>query len=459
MQLTPDANELLLQLPQIIIDKNVWWRSANLPTAYKGMKKRGFYQVLSPHLNFIELSHPLILHGHQKTGKSTMLMHLIDGLLGNDVNPHHILLIKISDCIQHNIDIKELIEEYLNYFESKNLDIKYLFIDDLELYTGWGDVLQFLYSKVMGIKFICTSSLIPSWRLNELKEFDFEIFMLPQLTFYEYVGMVGGESLHIDDEVEPIATDEIDRLNAFFHGYIKFVTDYTETPGKQESSLMEAFVNLFPGNMSFKLNHNHFSIWMFLLRNLSSIFSVEILASDTQTSVKEVNEFMELAQEYAIFHFLPQCVNEKKPEDQHFHRPLLINLSCIGLFLKGEFNIKKLDIHLLESVVHCQWEHVFPINLKCLNSESTDVSMIRFDADDHIQWLSVVTFSNDIKSDIERIARIADFCISRQIYFPVITTLDYYGFIEYKGVLFSFQPLAIYTYSVGRHILESRIMQ
>lgn len=456
MHFTTDANELLMQLPQIVVDANIWWRTRHVLPTYAGMKKRGFYLILSPHLNFSELSHPLILHGHKKTGKSTMLMHLIEGLLGNNINPHHILLVKVSHCLKHNIDIKALIDNYLNMFDNKDMAVKYLFIDDLELYDNWGETLQSIYSEIMGIKIICTSTLIPAKQREALKEYDFEIFMLPQLTFYEYVGMVGGETIQIEDDVEPISTDEVDRLNAFFAGYLKFVTDYKESPGENENTPMDIFTGLFPGHIDFRITQNHLNIWFYLLRHLSEYFCVEELAYNTQTSVQEVNDFMKLTQDYSILHYLPKFAAQATDGAPCF-RPLLINLSSISKFLKNEFNIKDTNHHIFESVVHCQWEHIYPIHMKSAPLPEADVSMIRIDDEGAMQWITIVNYTNDLKNNIQWLAALAEFCLQNQIYFPVITTLDYSGFIEYKGVLFSFQPLSIYTYSVGRHILESRI--
>ena len=110
---------------------NPWWTEKTVPEEFIG-KRRREYSSISESLNLPEVT---IITGVRRSGKSTLMYQMIDGLLKKELVPEQILLANFEDPKIAATTLEELYEAYRTRI---NPDRKaYVFFDEVHKKEGW----------------------------------------------------------------------------------------------------------------------------------------------------------------------------------------------------------------------------------------------------------------------------------------------------------------------------------
>jgi len=130
---------------------NPWWEHGRVPDSLKGRERPDY----GPLLDSIRLREITIITGVRRSGKSTLMYQMIDGLLGKGVKPHQILFVNFEDnkLVEDSLD-----DIYLCYRETLNNDKAYIFFDEVHRKDGWEAWIRKKYDLQTQNKFVISGS-------------------------------------------------------------------------------------------------------------------------------------------------------------------------------------------------------------------------------------------------------------------------------------------------------------
>ena len=186
MALFPFSEEQIISRLQ---SDNPWWVNGALDDFYEAFEPRLYFNIFYPLVKTTSVNRATVLMGPRRVGKTVMIYHSIKKLIEEGVSPQKILYASIETPIYNNIS-----PEYLFTLAKKaSGDLVsegwYIFFDEIQYLKDWEVHLKNLVDVFRKTKFIASGSAAAALKLksNESGAGRFTDFMLPPLTFYEYI--------------------------------------------------------------------------------------------------------------------------------------------------------------------------------------------------------------------------------------------------------------------------------
>lgn len=160
-----------------------------------------------------------------------MMFHTIDQLIQENINPQKLFFIGIDNPIYINLSLQDILDLCTEALKIKNLDDCYIFFDEIQYLKDWERHLKVLVDTYPKTKFIVSGSAAAAlrWHSTESGAGRFTDFMLPPLTFQEFIHlknrshlMVEGAIKYNGKEIAYQLTNNIDELNKEFVNYLNF---------------------------------------------------------------------------------------------------------------------------------------------------------------------------------------------------------------------------------------------
>lgn len=110
-----------------------------------GIKRENYLNQIRP---FFKTNQAIVLTGVRRSGKSTILLQLVKGLIESGVNPKDTLIINLEDYRWENPSLQLLDQIYTFYLKKINQSKPfYLFLDEIHKITGWERFVRTLIDK------------------------------------------------------------------------------------------------------------------------------------------------------------------------------------------------------------------------------------------------------------------------------------------------------------------------
>ncbi len=218
------------QLKEQIIKRmsidNPWWLSRTIATDYKNMPPRAYLREFYPLIADISVRRAIILMGPRRVGKTVMIYHAIDKLIADGIDPQRIIYISIDTPIYNNMSLEELFNYARQTLKQEdNYDGYYVFFDEVQYLKNWEVHLKSLVDSYRTVKFVASGSAAAALKMksNESGAGRFTDFMLPPLTFFEYLNLQNLNSIIVESKgIAPYDSINIDELNHHFIDYINY---------------------------------------------------------------------------------------------------------------------------------------------------------------------------------------------------------------------------------------------
>jgi predicted AAA+ superfamily ATPase len=208
---------------------NPWWLTGKIADDYHAMKHRPYTDMFYPLVADKELRRAVILMGPRRVGKTVMIFHTIERLIQKGVDPQKIIYLSIDTPVYNGISLEELFSmarEVLK--QSDNYTGFYVFYDEIQYLKEWEVHLKSLVDSYRKVKFVASGSAAAALKIksNESGAGRFTDFMLPPLTFYEYITLQRLDRLIVQSKdpgiIGPFDTIDINELNRHFIEYINY---------------------------------------------------------------------------------------------------------------------------------------------------------------------------------------------------------------------------------------------
>lgn len=215
------------QIVKRIVQDNPWWVTGAIPDDFSQMPHRAYLQNFYEEVSATDPRRAVILMGPRRVGKTVMIFHVIDRLLKQGVGAQKIVYISVDTPIYNNVSLENLFSYARRALKKPNETSGfYVFFDEIQYLKDWEVHLKSMVDTFRDSKFIGSGSATAALKMKSIESGAgrFTDFMLPPLTFTEFLAFNGLQSLIVDtpDEISPLDTLNIDHLNSLFIDYINY---------------------------------------------------------------------------------------------------------------------------------------------------------------------------------------------------------------------------------------------
>jgi predicted AAA+ superfamily ATPase len=458
--------------------ENPWWETGKIDDYYLSMKKRLYFDLFSPLVYEKSVKRAVVLMGPRRVGKTVLLFHLVQDLINNGTPPKSICYLSIENPIYNGLSLEEMLHFFLEVCEQNISNEHYIIFDEIQYLKDWEVHLKTLVDSYHKIKFIVSGSAAAALKLksSESGAGRFTDFMLPPLTFHEYIDLKGLSDIIILGTKEwkgmsknYFRTDDIETLNNHFIDYINFggypelslSKEMQSDPGRyiRNDIIDKVLLRDLPSLYGIKDVQELNSLFTTIAFNSGNEFTYEQLsinAGVAKNTIKRYIEYLEAA-------FLIRVINKIDQSAKKFKRATSFKIYLTNPSLRGALfsPIQKDDDfigNMVETAIFSQWGHntgFKPFYARWKNGEVYIVSLSN--TKQKPVWAVEIKWSNRYVKSLQKLASLKSFCKKNNLDRTLVTTLDIEEIKEDDGLTYDFTPCSLYCYSVGRNAVDEKL--
>lgn len=456
---------------------NPWWeRGRPVKIIFEDTPRRKYFEAFFQNILDKSVHRGIVLMGPRRVGKTVMVYHVIRMLLDSDIPAEKILYVSIETPIYTGLPLERILNYFQELFKHERASELFIFFDEIQYLRQWEIHLKSLVDSFPTYRFVATGSAAAALRLksNESGAGRFSDYVLPPLTFAEYLMFIGRENELIsleEDEFERHKYSSLDteELNKEFINYLNFggypEAVFSETirldPGQYIKSdiidkvLLRDLPSLYGISDIQELNR----LFTTLAYNSGNEVSLEGLSQSSGVAKNTIKRYLE----YLEAAFLIRPVERIDQNAKRFKRAVCFKVYLTNPSMRAAlFGQLKTDSSAMgamtETAIFSQWQHSKMIELFYARWNSGGIDIVHLDRlHQSPSWIVEVKWSDrpysspsDLDNCVEFVKRNPG--ISQPIKITSRTIRD--DNFLYKGVRFEFELASLYAYSIGADMLR-----
>lgn len=461
--------------------ENPWWVNKQIPEVYSTMAKRLYFKLFYPFVVEKDVRRALVLMGPRRVGKTVMLFHCIQQLLAENVNPQKIFFIGIDNPIYVHLSLEDILELCKQSLNQDNLKGCYVFFDEIQYLKDWERHLKVLVDSFPETKFIVSGSAAAAlkWHSTESGAGRFTDFMLPPLTFQEYIHlkemnhlMYSGEIGYGEKQIPYCLTHDIKALNKEFVHYLNFGGYPEVVLSEKIQSDMGRYVKNdivdkvllrdLPSLYGIKDVQELNRFFTYIAYNTGNEFSYESMSKESgiqKDTLKKYLEYLDAAFLIKVLHKVD--VTAKRLKRITSFKVYLTNPSLRTALFSPISETDSEMGNMVETAVLSQWMHREKLDLTYArwkegrNEGEVDLVLVD-DKEFKPQWGVEIKWSNRYFEKPNELKSLIHFCRSNHFQNALVTSIDQLGIKKVEDLLFTFLPASIYSYNIGDITLKMK---
>jgi len=464
---------------------NPWWRAGqSIDAEEEGWPRRAYFAQFSRLALQASVRRALVLIGPRRVGKTVMLKHLIAHLLRGGVPGANVLFLSLDTPLYSGRSLESLVQMFIDLHRHPARapagQALWVIFDEVQYLKDWEVHLKSLVDSYPHIRFVASGSAAAALRMKsrESGAGRFTEFILPPLTFAEYLSFAGQESALIregpPDSRPPIyLTPDIDALNAEFVNYLNYggFPEAVMNPAVRanparflrqdvvDKVLLKDLPSLYGIGDTQELNR-FFNVLAF---NTGDEFNMEKLsqhASITKTRLADYLEYLEAAYLIRRVHRIGD--NALRMQRARTFKVYLTNPS-IRAALFGMVGPDDMAMgHLAETAVWSQWLHNAEISRWLhyarwkAGRQDLEVDIVSLDAGTQKPKFAVeIKWSDNAPGQPHALRGLRELAARHKLArAPLVTTRTVTTRAEVDGAAIEFMPVALHCYTIGRNLLR-----
>lgn len=458
--------------------ENYWWRNNGIEEDYNEMQRRLYFDIFKPMVFDRSINRAVVLMGPRRVGKTVMLHHTIQELIDEGVPAQKIIFITVENPIYTNIPLEELFKYALEAIGNQNPKDCFVFFDEIQYLKDWEIHLKTLVDSYRSTKFIVSGSAAAAlkFKSNESGAGRFTDFLLPPLTFYEYIHINNLQHLMVESKLlwkgkEKLFYDTVNSqlLNEHFVKYINFggypeiifSPQMQKNPGRyiKQDIVDKVLLRDLPSLYGIKDVQELNRLFTTICFNTAHEFEYAELSRTSGVKKHLIKTYIE----YLESAFLVKKISRVGQNGKRFKREVkfkmyLSNPSLYAaLFTPLAITNEKRMGDLVETAIYSQWMHRDWFNPYYAHWGKGEVDMVGID-EGTLQpiWAVEIKWSNRYAEKPSELKSLIDFCNSNKLTSALVTTIDIKTQKEFKGVTLQYVPCATYAYNVGKNTLDKK---
>ena len=455
---------------------NPWWAATDYKMLEAESPRRQYFQPFRDlALNF-SIRRATVLLGPRRVGKTFMIKQLIHEAIANGIPAKNILYVSIDTPIYLGISL----EKFLSFMPKASAESKCVVVfDEIQYLQDWEVHLKDLVDNHPHTKFIASGSAAAALQLKsrESGAGRFSDFMLPPLTFYEFLRFIGEDEKHIK-----LATTtkegklfgswevlDIEGLNNRFVDYLNYGGYPEAVLNEQIRANPEKFIKddiidkvllkdlpVLYGIIGIQELNKLFSVLAYNAGTEGSFENISQESGITKPTIKRYIEYLESA--FLLIKISTVDDNCKSMKRERNFKIYLNNPSMrAALFAPVQPDDSQKIGQLAECAVFAQWQHATQFsNLRYSrwrNEGEVDIVYLN-PGNQKPMWIGEIKWSDRvITKEYEELRSLSSLIRKHKtIRNAVFTTKTHSAEIEIDGRIVNLTPCAVYCYVVGRNI-------
>jgi predicted AAA+ superfamily ATPase len=416
--------------------------------------------------------------GPRRVGKTVLLHHTIHRLVKEGTDPRRLCYFSVDHPIYNGLSLEKLLD-YSQ--EATGIDYRseqvYVFFDEIQYLRKWEVHLKTTVDTLSNVRAVASGSAAAALRLKtqESGAGRFTNFLLPPLTFYEYLDLLDKTVLLEKPSADTpnikgnfFVAKDIDELNQEFVKYLNF-GGYPEVifspqiqadPGRFIKSdiidkvLLRDLPSLYGIGDIQELNY----LFTTLAYNTAKEISLEELSRNSgvaKNTIKRYIEYLEAAFLIKLVHRVDR--NAKRFRRANYFKVYLTNPSMrAALFSPSGPDDESMGA-LAETAIFSQWFHSENAPLYYARWPEGEVDIVLITPDTQkAAWAAEVKWSDRYCDRIEELKEIIAFSRSNGLEAVIVTSRSKALSRRANDVTIRFVPASAYCYTVGYNIVHNK---
>lgn len=461
--------------------ENPWWVTKRIPELYSTMEKRLYFDVFYPFVKEREIRRALVLMGPRRVGKTVMLFHSIQQLIDEQVNPQEIFFVGIDNPIYIHLSLEDILNLCRKSLNRTTLDGCFIFLDEIQYLKDWERHLKVLVDSYTETKFIVSGSAAAAlkWHSTESGAGRFTDFMLPPLTFQEYIHLkkmnhliYNGTIEYGDKSIPYCLAHDVKALNKEFVHYLNF-GGYPEVVLSEkiqgdmgryvkndivDKVLLRDLPSLYGIKDVQELNR----FFTYIAYNTGNEFSYETMSRESAIQKDTLKKYLEYLEAAFLIKVLNKVnVNAKRLKRISSFKVYLTNTSLRTALFSPIIETDEEMGNMVETAVLSQWMHRENMNLTYARwkdgRKEGEVDLVLVD-DQKLKpiWAVEIKWSNRYMEKPLQLKSLIDFCETNELQNALVTSIDQIGATKTDSLKITFLPAAVYAYNIGDITLKKK---
>ncbi len=449
---------------------NPWWENGSVEQRYKDFPRRFYFEPFYQLIKESSINRAAVLMGPRRVGKTVMVYHAVDRLLSEGVPANRIFYVSLETPIYTGLSLEQLVNMLREEFDHKRDSELYIIFDEIQYLPNWEVHLKSLVDSYPSYKYVATGSAAAALKLKsrESGAGRFTEFLLPPLTFAEYISFIGKvDELISEKENNCYGAKDINKLNDEFVNYLNY-GGYPEavfsTLIQGDSSryiksdiidkvLLRDLPSLYGINDVQELN----KLFNVIAYNTGNEITLESLSKSSGVSKNTIKKYMEYLEAAFLIKIIKRVdVTSKKFKRATTFKVYLTNPSMrAALFGPVSADHEAMGA-LTETAIFSQWFHNQDIdNLHYARWKLGEVDIVWLNiATQKPDWCVEVKWSDLPCNDSRMLKGVTEFVKSNDLNDTLVTTRTVSQTGIVNDVNIRFQPSASYTYTLGANMLN-----
>ena len=461
--------------------ENPWWITKEIPATYSSMSRRLYFDLFYPFVVETSVKRALVLMGPRRVGKTVLLFHSIENLLKEGIHPHKLFFIGIENPIYVNLSLEDILTLLKESLTLKNLDDCFVFFDEIQYLKDWERHLKVLVDSFPKTKFIVSGSAAAAlkWHSTESGAGRFTDFLLPPLTFQEYIHLKNLEHLifegqiqYGDTEIPYCLTHNIKELNKEFIHYLNFGGYPEVVLSEKIQSDMGRYVKNdivdkvllrdLPSLYGIKDVQELNRFFTYIAYNTGNEFSYETMSKESGIQKDTLKKYLEYLEAAFLIKVLNKVgVNAKRFKRITSFKVYLTNPSLRTALFSPIIETDQEMGNMVETAILSQWMHREQLDLTYSRwkdgRKEGEVDLVLVDDKSYKPvWGVEIKWSNRYFEKPQDLKSLLKFCEVNHFESAVVTSIDQLGMKETQKLKFTFLPASIYAYNIGEITLKMK---
>lgn len=449
--------------------ENPWWQAPfQIAPLFRNMRRRGYFERFFELVKATDVRRAVVLMGPRRVGKTVMIYQAIQGLLDDGVPPDRLCYLSLEQPLYNKKSIDELFSHFLSIGDPDVSKLRFLFIDEIQYLKDWEIHLKSFVDTYPNVKCVVSGSAAAALRLKSVESGAgrFTDFLLPPLTFHEFIDLRGKSHL-VTEEGGRYSTTDLIELNADFVRYINFggypEVGLSETIQSDmgryvkndiiEKVLLRDLPSLYGIYDIQELN----SLFTTLAFNTSLEISLDSLAQKSgvaKATIKRYMEYLEAAFLIRIVHRIDK--NAKRFKRANFFKVYLTHPSLrSAMFDIVEPESEEMG-QMAETAVCAQWFHSTEPIYYARWEDGGEIDIVWLDHRQQPKQCVDVKWSDRFFDRPEDLKSLKTFCRANPKAISAVTTRTKFGRKSVGTTEVNFYPASLYCYIVGKNVVQDR---
>ncbi len=459
------------QVTKRLSNDNPWWQTKRVPEMFSKMAHRPYLDLLYPQIVDRSVNRAIVLMGPRRVGKTVMIHHAIDQLIKKGINPIDICYVSIDHPIYNGLGLDDLMDKYS---ETTGTDYTnkecFFFFDEIQYLKEWERYLKTIVDRYPNVKCIVSGSAAAALRLKSTESGAgrFSDFLLPPLTFHEYLFLLGKSDLVSvtkgENKLNVFKAKDIQKLNEQFVKYINFggypevifSKEIQEDPGRfiKNDIIDKVLLRDLPGLYGIQDIQELNYLFTTLAYNTANEISLNELSKGSgiaKNTIKRYIEYLEAA-------FLIRLVNRvdknsKRFKRANFFKVYLTNPSIRSALFSQANEEDEFFGSLVETALFSQWFHS-TTTLYYARWSNGEVDIVSLDPKEQkANWAVEVKWSDRYYKNPKELKSLITFCHAQNLNRALVTTISKEGSKVRENIELRYWPASLYCYTLGYNIV------